>query len=1126
MRKSGKESGEAFQSLIDYLQATNPVAAETARKIKAEMAQAAKDSQFKETLDSLRNLSPEGRAIAEGIKADMQQSAAASAGSLDTLVDKLAELDPAARLAAERIKTELTEAAKVASFDALLSQMRELGPEAAKVASEIKAEMKGATTETIGGFQHIIDQLRELDPAAADAAEKIQSRLAEASKQSEFKETLDSLRSLSPEGRAVAAAIETNMRQASAKASGSMEAMVDKLAELDPTAREVAAKVSAELAAADARTTFERSIAELSKINPTAAAAARAVNDKLTEADAQVKFDDIVNELRRVNPEAAKVAEKLRSEMRTASDDAGDSIFDSVKDATDQALPEIGRLTQGVGGIGERLVEIAGAGGAVGAFLAGIKLIGDAISENHNKLIETRDLALNVAAAQQDTTQNLVGMSIVDQNEVLSQRLPELAAELGVEDLAGLKAAYGAAYSASGGDAAAAERSVIAAASISSANTGGIRANAGAALDLARATGIAEPERNLALLGTARAAARVDDAEGFAKTLSKAVSQLVAQIPEQDKEALAKQSSAAFATLTQFATDTTGEETKTALIAFGSKLDELFDNLPSIAEEARDKLQKLEAANTLTPVQQVEKQELEAKQAGFTPAMQQELLALRGSATTREERLEKLKDTPTRDRTAQDEAEIKRLESENKKLARLEKSEFTDRDAAQLTTLTDRTVFTEMEKQQRESLKALVEAASTTVDPQDFAKRIQAVQASPALAEKLNEGGIGGEMFAGIFRQFSDADSELSKSFNETIGKISTDRKDFDSQAVAAMSATPAMLTGFLKRSGAAASNVAKLGQPGDAIGIQYEENVSKLLADTRGEGFFNSTLDYIDEVARPERLPGNFALSKAQSSVLPLIDRRESLIGMNKSAGGDPELEAKIAAIDSLIATHEKGLEAHVQSLVDGRIKARPGEIEEAIEYNTTRLNLAARPDAPNALGTDLGREILERQREQLSRLQAPTRESMQAPNVDRPLAPTDGARGTEIETVQAPARDLALSIEPAPIEDTALPRTPLTPPRTPARPGIINADQAAADLDAANQAAGVGTKSQQAIVNDQAAKLLERNIELAERQVQLMEQLAANSGETAQNTRPRALRQVSRTQIVAAARQMVMAS
>lgn len=688
-------------------------------------------------------------------------------------------------------------------------------------------------------------------------------------------------------------------------------------------------------------------------------------------------LDSVISKLKEIDPAAANVANNFRRKMQEASEGAGDSLFDSIRDASSASLPEIARLTDGVGGIGGKLFEIAGTGGAVGALLGGFKLIGDAITANHAKLVETRDMALSVATAQQDASSNLVGMAIVDQNEVLSKRLPELAAQLGVEDLAGLKAAYGAAFSASGGDVDAADKAIVAAASVSSANTGGIRANAGAALDLARATGIADPERNLALLGTARSLARVDDPESFAKTLSKTLSQFRNFMPEQDPAQLAKQGAAFFATLSQFATDATGEETKTAGIEYGKKLDELFDSLPQIAMEARDKLAKLDAANTLTPSQAVDLKDLQTKQAEFTPELNNELQLLRSTATARERRVETLQDKPSKERTQDESDELKRLEKDNKRLTKLQKAEFSQSDAAKLKELVDRTVFTEMEQVEKSRLQSLAEAASKTIDPDDFDLRRKIIQQTPALRDKLHEPNIGGTMFDGIFRAFSSGDSDVSKVYSESIGKVSLDKKDFDAQAVAAMSASPAMLTGYLKRSGVAASNMAKLGQPGDGLGVQFEENVSNLLADTRGEGFLNSTIDYVGEVMRPERLPGTHALSKAHASVLPLISRRDDLIGINKAAGGDPEIEAKIAALDEAIKAQEYAAAAYVQQLQDGRVQARPGEIQEALSYNESRRKTAVNPNAPNALGTDLGREVLERQAEQLRKLQQSQEES-----------------------------------------------------------------------------------------------------------------------------------------------------
>lgn len=268
-------SSSSVAGIVAKIGTLGPAAAEAAEKIQAELAAAAlkaqadlqeadRQSQFKQTLDSLRKLGPEGKEMAAAIQTELEQSAAASAGSLDTLVAKLGELDPAAAAAAEKIKAEMTE-----------------------------------------------------------AAAKAQAEMAEADKKSQFNQTLESLRKLGPQGKEMAAAIQTELEQSAASSAGSMDQIIAKLSAIDPAAAQAAEKIKVEMAAADSAISFARSIAELEKINPAAAKAAKSVRDKMDEADAAVKFDDIIAELEKIDPKAAEEAKKLKKHMKDAADQTG-----------------------------------------------------------------------------------------------------------------------------------------------------------------------------------------------------------------------------------------------------------------------------------------------------------------------------------------------------------------------------------------------------------------------------------------------------------------------------------------------------------------------------------------------------------------------------------------------------------------------------------------------------------------------------------------------------------------------------------------------------------------------------------------------------------------------------------
>lgn len=161
--------------------------AESAAKIEAEMAEADRNSQFKQTLVSLRSMGDEGKAIADGIEADLKAAAVAAAGGLDGVLGKLKELDPAAAESAERIRIELAAAADSSEdqFNETLASLRAMGPVGRQVAEELKQELVTAGKLSEASIDDVVASLRKIDPAAADAAAAIHRKIDDAAKKGE-----------------------------------------------------------------------------------------------------------------------------------------------------------------------------------------------------------------------------------------------------------------------------------------------------------------------------------------------------------------------------------------------------------------------------------------------------------------------------------------------------------------------------------------------------------------------------------------------------------------------------------------------------------------------------------------------------------------------------------------------------------------------------------------------------------------------------------------------------------------------------------------------------------------------------------------------------------------------------
>jgi hypothetical protein len=155
---------------------------------------------------------------------------------------------------------------------------------------------------------------------------------------------------------------------------------------------------------------------------------------------------------------------------------------------------------------------------------------------------------------------------------------------------------------------------------------------------------------------------------------------------------------------------------------------------------------------------------------------------------------------------------------------------------------------------------------------------------------------------------------------------------------------------------------------------------------------------------------------------------------------------------------------------------------------------------------------------------MQAPTSETVQPVVEDAPLLPADFDQAATDREAAAQTRGFGSESVEAEIEDTPLAADvpPPAAPRRPLRPGIVNADQAAADLDTASRAAGVGTKSNDATAQklDEQNELMRKQNELLAKQTALMEQQTAAADQTATNTKPRAPKPSPSAEIARAAR------
>lgn len=175
---AGKGDFKTVDGILNDLAKLDPAAATAAAAVRAKLSEADPKEAFDNTLASLKELGPEGAAIARGIEQDMKTAAVEAAGGLDPIIQKLAEIEPTAATSAARVRTELREADAATRFDNSLAELRKLNPEAAKAADAVRSQMTLADKQV--KFDGIVAELEKIDPKVAEEARKFRGHMKDA----------------------------------------------------------------------------------------------------------------------------------------------------------------------------------------------------------------------------------------------------------------------------------------------------------------------------------------------------------------------------------------------------------------------------------------------------------------------------------------------------------------------------------------------------------------------------------------------------------------------------------------------------------------------------------------------------------------------------------------------------------------------------------------------------------------------------------------------------------------------------------------------------------------------------------------------------------------------------------
>jgi len=1096
MQKSGRDSGEAFQSVIDYLKATNPAAAEAAIGIRREMEQAAKDSQFKETLDALRNLGPEGKAIADSISVELKQSAAASVGSLDTIVSKLGELNPKAREVAERVQAELSEAARETNFNVLVDRLRELSPEAAKVAAGIKAEMKQSGQDSAMAFEGIIDQMRALDPAAAAAAKRIQARMEEADRESQMRQTLDSMRQLGGESAEIASQIEKELKTAAIEAAGGMDALLAKVRDLNPASAEAAERIKAELAEAAkfGEGKFEDTLKKLRSMGPVGRQVAEELKKHLVASGQVVEqsIDDVIDKLREIDPAAADAARALHEKAEAA---AGKS---------ESAFRRFGKSAVG------QITSIAGA-------YVGIQNAIQLVIDLNRKVIETNKEAFESVKRQEDGDRRLLQVSAdADDFQELRTRADDLAQTHGIsrED---------------------ARQLMFSARSEGFEDTTDFIASNQQVLDVTSQAQVAGQLPGLFQTEGLTGEQAIEGTFAAAKESRLSFEEIGSALPSASEGgALA---------------GATSSETMAALSVMASRF--------GSASTAADRFKAFTSAVGMdqgdagdTPEELAAKQEAEDDRA---ERAQRSFRTLEERVQDTRENIESVQAGPQTDATQ------KRLADLQKKLERAERAvaEF-DQSTLQAQEIES--------SAPRESLagKGFIEAvkalnAMPEEQRREFLGESQEVNAAFTIATE--------ELQAIIDRQQTISDAMGRTGTDQAPTALAREAAAADPKLVTARDAARSEIALEIERedkravtegqrqrrkndalraaetSGASSTRIAAAEMVGETI-EGFGGDASMAIPTLVGDSLANLERDLSQTV----RAGGDDLAQRTLLAVGTLQRRRtqdpEAILGVDDTATflSTPDnlvtpdqvtrqQQEQLTAAIIEQANEAQGLQRSVfTSLFNAVGMANPDAAsagESAVQNiaaqmtQTAPISETVQPaveDAPPRVIADSSTPVVR------PVMDAPTSETVQPVVEDAPLLPADFDQAATDREAAAQTRGFGSESVEAEIEDTPLAADvpPPAAPRRPLRPGIVNADQAAADLDTASRAAGVGTKSNDATAQklDEQNELMRKQNELLAKQTALMEQQTAAADQTATNTKPRAPKPSPSAEIARAAR------
>lgn len=376
---------------------------------------------------------------------------------------------------------------------------------------------------------------------------------------------LAELKRLGPDGQAAASALQGHLTEAGKAGFRSIDSVLDQIALIDPAAAEAAQLAAQSFAAAanSSEAKFKGFIGQFEELGPIGRAVSAELKRRLAEAGdgGEAAVRGIIDELEKLDPESAQAARAIIDNMGQVEDDGGD-VFERFS--------------------ADAIVKIGLIGLAFDKVLDAVRVVNEAIQKQRELGEQARESYLDLAGAQQEALRNFANFSPADRKLILDTVLPEIQQQTRFPSQRELVIAASNLASSGATTIDQIREFTEQAARISVLKPDQVDEVAKGSFLISQATGIGARE-SVNLLLQAGANTALTDVADIAGSLPNALIAAFAtsKVTDENRAQGAAQAAAFFGAGTVFATDETGDSTRTNVGKLLGFLEELTADLPN-----------------------------------------------------------------------------------------------------------------------------------------------------------------------------------------------------------------------------------------------------------------------------------------------------------------------------------------------------------------------------------------------------------------------------------------------------------------------------------------------------------------------------------------------------------------